>query len=261
MILENGYIKTKPEGGKQLNISNKLINNSNSVIKYYNPEDSSTGFDVSSSFEDDDDVCSFEPSNATPSKCFEIEELSDGTIEIRDYVCDNIKDVVIPEKINGKKVTVLGRTAFISDELTSVIIPNSVTTIGDLTFAFNELTSVVIPDSVTSIGDWSFDDNELTSVIISNSLTSIGNWTFIDNKLTSVVIPNSVTSIGTYAFKNNKLTSVVIPNSVASIGSFTFANNELISVIIQKNRNTLSFSDFTFGWANGYSDANIIWQP
>jgi len=52
----------------------------------------------------------------------------------------------------GSAVTSIGSSAFSSNSLTSVVIPNSVTSIGNYAFYGNSLTSVTIPNSVTTIG-------------------------------------------------------------------------------------------------------------
>jgi hypothetical protein len=132
----------------------------------------------------------------------------------------------------GRGVTSIGGSAFSSNALTSVTIPNSVTSIGNLAFYGNDLTSVTIPNSVTTIGNYAFSNNALTSVTIPNSVTSIGGSAFSSNALTSVTIPNSVTSIGNSAFYGNDLTSVTIPNSVTTIGDLAFSSNALTSVTI-----------------------------
>ena len=174
---------------------------------------------------------------ATAEECFVFYE-SSGVIS--DYLCIDgntkslpvITDVVIPSSINGVSVTKIGDSAFKSNNLTSVVIPDSVTTIGKQAFRDNDLTSVVIPDTVTTIGDSAFESNKLTSVVIPNSVTTIGAYAFYLNKLTSVVIPDSVTSIGISAFESNKLTSVVIPGSVTTIGGRAFYRNNLTNVVI-----------------------------
>jgi hypothetical protein len=107
----------------------------------------------------------------------------------------NIKDVVIPAKINGEPVTAIGERVFFGENLTSVIIPKSVTSIGNMVFTNNQLTSVTIPKGVTGIGQYAFANNQLTSVTIGNSVTSIGSGAFIGNQLTSVTIPNAACNI------------------------------------------------------------------
>ena len=127
-------------------------------------------------------------------------------------------DVVIPEKINEAAVTLIGDKAFHSNNLTSVVIPDSVTTIGEGAFFSNNLTSVVIPDSVTTIGNYAFEYNNLSSVVIPDSVTTIGKSAFRYNNLTSVIIGNSVTSVGNCAFGTTQYS--LINNSSLSDVSF-----------------------------------------
>ena len=129
-------------------------------------------------------------------------------------------------------MTSIGKSAFSSNQLTSLTIPNTVTSIDDGAFSSNQLTSLVIPISLTSIGINVFSNNQLTELTLPDGMTSIGKGLFSNNKLTSITIPNSVTSIGNYTFSNNQLTSVSIPNSVTSIGEYVFRENQLTSVII-----------------------------
>jgi TolB-like protein len=141
-------------------------------------------------------------------------------------------NLVIPDTVWGETVTSIGSSAFYSNRLTSVTIPNSVTSIGDNAFYSNQLTSVTIPNSVTSIGANAFSLNRLTSVTIPNSVTGIGALAFANNLLASVIIPNSVTSIGDSAFYSNQLTSVTISNGVTGIGALAFSSNQLTGVTI-----------------------------
>ena len=90
--------------------------------------------------------------------------------------------------INATDVAVTGRAS--GNTATDIVIPAtvvdsgtiySVTTIGESAFGSNALTSVVIPNSVTSIGSGAFYNNALTSVIIPDSVTSIGGSAFSGN--------------------------------------------------------------------------------
>ena len=83
-------------------------------------------------------------------------------------------------------VTSIGKSAFSSNQLTSVTIPNSVTSIGDSAFSSNQLTSVTIPDSVTSIGDGAFYKNKSNSsnpnlIKIINKTGKSFDWGYIIN--------------------------------------------------------------------------------
>jgi len=156
------------------------------------------------------------------------------------------REVIIPDKINGRNVTSIGERAFGSKQLTSVTIPESVTSIVEGAFYRNQLTSVTIPEGVTSIGNFAFSNNQLTSVIIPESVTSIGVRAFFDNQLTSVTIPESVTSIGDYAFDGNKLTNVIIPAGVTSIVEGAFYRNQLTNVTIPEGVTSIGRKAFSF---------------
>ena len=113
--------------------------------------------------------------------CLVAELNEDGTtLKISKYD-GNDTEYVIPEEIDGKKISEIRYNAFIDCKLlTSVTIPDGVTMIGSAAFrGCTALTDVVLPDSVTSIGDFAF---------------------YNCPKLLDVTIPDSVTNIGDYAF-------------------------------------------------------------
>lgn len=177
-------------------------------------------------------------------KDYKILETANNTCEIVDYL-GTAKEITIPEKINGKTVTSIGKEAFYDKDLTSVIIPNSVVTINKSAFDSNLLTSITIPNSVTNIGPCAFALNRLTSVTIPNNVTIIGYSAFYSNLLTSITISNSVTIIDYAAFSNNILTSVIIPNGVISIKNNAFAFNRLTSVTIPDSVTTIGEMAFS----------------
>ena len=92
--------------------------------------------------------------------------------------CDKSAETVeIPEKIDGKLVTAIGKSAFSGcDNLKSVVVPVGVTNIGNSAFwNCTNLTSVTLGVKVESIEDCAFEYcNSLTSINIPDSVTSIG---------------------------------------------------------------------------------------
>ena len=221
--------------------------------------------------------------SASPEKWFTYEENTDGTLKITGFSDEWILDlkpsnIVIPQSIDGKKVTIIGPNAFEAGKnigtemsvqeipLTSVVIPNTVTSIGSYAFSGNQLTHLELPPSVRIIEDHSFFNNPLTNVTLSNGLTTIGEYAFAYSKFTNIVlpnslktiersafsnaslqsveIPNSVTSIGYSAFYKNNLTNIVIPESITKVGNYTFYGNKLKSVIIPNSVKTISTNAF-----------------
>ena len=175
----------------------------------------------------------------------------DQGIEITGYNTSNPacgKNVVIPDKIDGKPVTSIGDSAFYNNQLTSVVIPGSVTSIGDNAFYVNELTSVVIPGSVKTIGAGAFTDNPLNSLEIQDWVESIGAFAFFSpsrtSNLTSVVIPSSIKNLGYYTFNSYSLTKVEILSWVKALGEAAFAENQLSSVVIPGSVMSITGSAF-----------------
>ena len=218
----------------------------------------------------------------TPEECFTFDE---STGAITDYLCTSYNDdfntitnVIIPNKINDKTVTLIDNGTFAGKDITNVIIPNGVTSIGDGAFNSCNLTSVTLPNSVTTIGMEAFGGNNLTSITIPDSVTTIGSSAFGGNNLTSITIPDSVTKIGGSVFIDNpNLTSItvspnnkvydsrdnsntiietssntliqgckntVIPNTVITIGDSAFYGNNLTSITIPDSVTSIGYIAF-----------------
>ena len=181
---------------------------------------------------------------------FHYQILDDGTVEITYYLGAD-KEVVIPNTINGKKVTSIGHGAFMECiNIEKITIPDSVTTIDYNAFSdCPNLVSITIPCNVTSIGDYSFNGCEkLTSITVDSKnkfyLSEDGvlfNKTKTElvaypagNSRKEYTIPDGVKSLNKCAFSGAvNLTSIKIPNSVKNIGEGEFygcKNLENISI-------------------------------
>lgn len=164
-------------------------------------------------------------------------------------------ELVIPYKINGKKITTLysGVTGHPpvsilngSSTITKVVIPKSVTTLGRGAFYdCSHLIDINIPDSVTSIEEYAFSMcTALTSINIPNSVTSIYDDAFGScSSLTSINIPDSITSIGRSTFANcSSLKSINIPNSVTSIGPTAFVSCSNLTIYCEQDSYAETFA-------------------
>ena len=115
---------------------------------------------------------------ATAESCFTFDS-STGTITGYDISCGT--DVVIPSKIGGVSVTVIGKFAFLSEGITSVVLPDTISEIGIAAFDSNHITHLTIPSSVTEIRSDAFYGNPLESVNLGNASIIIGNCAFAIN--------------------------------------------------------------------------------
>lgn len=99
--------------------------------------------------------------NPAPAEDFLFGLLVDGTLMVERYL-GNRETVVIPEEIDGKRVTTIGGCTFAGcTSLISITIPESVTTIGDRAFVnCKSLASITIPDGV-KIGEDAFKGTPL----------------------------------------------------------------------------------------------------
>ena len=159
------------------------------------------------------------------------------------------KYLIIPNNIDGYKVTEIAEYAFQGTDIETFSGADSITTIGKYAFQnCKQLRTVVIPNSVTEIGEHCFEYCEsLHTVDLSSNLKTINSHTFaecksiemiqlpegiviIDEKafyfcelLKSINIPNTAREIGKMAFWScQSLQSITIPDSVTTIGGSAF---------------------------------------
>ena len=144
------------------------------------------------------------------------------------------ENVVVPEKLGGKDVVVIGYNAFSGNETVKTVkLPFSVTYIGYSAFEnCTSLSEITIPSSVTDINSELFSGcTSLTEITIPSSVTHIGYNAFENcTSLTEITIPSSVTHIGYNAFENcTSLSEITIPSSVTDIGNGAFTGTKWLS--------------------------------
>ncbi|MDY6072881.1 MAG: leucine-rich repeat domain-containing protein [Eubacteriales bacterium] len=165
--------------------------------------------------------------------------LDDGTACINRY---NGKDekVIVPEKIDGIRITGIGdRTFSFCENLTEITIPDSVENIGDNPFmGCKNLLNINISANHPTL---EFVDNALiyksekrlvcylsaseeSKYEISKEIKVIGDSAFSEcENLKEITIPDSVVYIGIYAFlKCENLKEISIPEGLRLIGKSTF---------------------------------------
>lgn len=190
---------------------------------------------------DDFDTKSVELAEATASTCFETyEDTTMFAITGYDTRCGT--DVIIPNKIDGKVVTVIGNNAFASKGLTSVNFYNmtGLKSIANYSFYNNKLTKVDLSylTTLTEIDNYSFNKNSISELDLNNmsNLTLLGNYTFDTNQIKFLSLTDLplLKTIGSNTFSVNKIETLTINNlpKLESIADYTFWNNSINSLTL-----------------------------
>lgn len=200
---------------------------------------------------------------------YEYTFLDDGTVEISKYV-GNDCDVTIPDEIDGKRVTSIGKGAFENNiSIKNVEMSNNILSIYDGAYyncqsletikLSNSLTEILIgafgnclslkridlPDSLSYVDDFAFGNcKNLEKVHFSNGVKEKGTTVMFAKSifencvsLTSINLPNNLKWIDYADFLGcSKIEEIIIPESVTNIVNKAFSNcNNLQRIIIPAN--------------------------
>lgn len=130
--------------------------------------------------------------------------IEDKEVIITGFADEGLKDIIIPNEIEGYPVTGIGDTAFFLKDIKSVNLPETLTNIGTNAFRSNKLTKAIIPNNVSMIGDYAFGNNDdLVEVVIPNRNAVIGEGAFIACSPDLIIYGVPGSSANTYATTNN----------------------------------------------------------
>ncbi|WP_035795127.1 leucine-rich repeat protein [Butyrivibrio sp. WCD3002] len=208
----------------------------------------------------------------TGAEYFEYEKLNSKNIRITGYT-GNFETVVIPEKIDGYKVTEIYKNVFKQhSELKKVVLPDGLTIINDSAFyQCKNLKEVVFGSSLKSMGSYVFAYCEsLEKINLPEGVTSISYSAFKDcKKLTTVELPDSLTYMGEYAFSycpalevinyplslescqeevfcgDTKLTSIIVPMGVKKLAKYVFAESYLTDITLPDSLEEIGEDSFS----------------
>ncbi|MCH5462902.1 leucine-rich repeat protein [Lactobacillus sp. LC28-10] len=146
----------------------------------------------------------------------------------------------------NSKLTDIRASAFESDALTTLSLPQELTNIGNRAFTDNQLISVSFDDNLQAIGTGAFANNQLTGLVtIPNSVVNIGDNAFSNNTISSLKLGTGVKTIGTSAFADNQIGgALIIPEGVINVGDNAFKNNRIDSLILGANVETIGSDAF-----------------
>lgn len=166
--------------------------------------------------------------------------LDDGTVKIKEATCHS-HDVYVPSVINGRKVTVIGDSAFTGNQAYSYIDEN-----GNVV---DNLRKVIIPEGVKVIEAYAFFHvDRIQEIQLPDSLEEIGHLSFSNtNAFKDLVLPKSLKKIAFGAFNEcESITSVVMPDSLTKLSDAAFANcTGLVEVTVSGKADMFEKEPFT----------------
>lgn len=160
--------------------------------------------------------------------------ISDGTVT---GYAGTHENVIVPAVYEGKAVTAIADRAFISQDIETIVLPESIASVGTEAFYGCEyLTSVNLGLKLRSIGAYAFYQNtRLREYGDLSSVTVIPEGLFLGCKnLTSIAISDKVTSVGAQAFGGcERLVEMTIPAGVSVVPDSLFDGcTQLKSVVL-----------------------------
>ena len=209
---------------------------------------------------------------------YSYEILNDGTLRLYQYEGTDT-NIVVPDTIDGRKVTVLGNSTFQyctqASDIESVTLPDSLTTIEKNAFYNCEkLKSVTIPQNVSSIGLAAFVEglsesslteikvdpenpyfSEKDGVVFSKDGTKL--IVFPSGRSGDYQIPDGTVSVGDYAFYYCvNVSSITVPGSVRSLGEGAFGNcSSLTKAVLKEGLEEIG--EYAFQSSSGIRDIII----
>jgi hypothetical protein len=209
--------------------------------------------------------------------------LEDGTASITKYLGfgKNIKDIKIPDKIDGYKVTKVSNYALETNNI--------------VTQGFPKLNSVVFPDSIITIGKYAINNCRVKSITLGKNVRYISNSPFsgvshlkkiklakgnkyfilkngvlFNKDMTKLLvypeaksgskysIPNGVKVISSEAFYSNEnLKKVIFPYTLKTIGELAFTGSDKLESITIPN-NVVSIGRGAFADCENITKITII---
>lgn len=184
----------------------------------------------------DSGIPEYNAADANPASDFEYKVGKDG-ITITKYIGTDT-DVVIPEKIDGKDVTVIERDVFsygYNSKVVSVDMPDTVNVIAGGAFMYNKaLTTVRLSNSLSEIGGSAFEGCiNLSTIQLPATLTKIGMRAFAEcTSLKQIKIPKSVTEWNSDSFVFSGLETIELEDGLTVLGETAFGGTKIKSIEI-----------------------------
>jgi len=169
-----------------------------------------------------------------------------------------VTDVILPNKISGLQVAIIGKKAFFQKDLTSINFSKAkkLTKIDEEAAYNNQIEGLIFPESIEIIEDGAFglnklsgkldlsylpnlkkisgfQINEIDSIVLPNNVETIGDYAFASNYITGKLdlSDTKITAIGNYAFRYSQIENIKLPSSTETIGKEAFLENKISNVL------------------------------
>jgi hypothetical protein len=169
---------------------------------------------------------------------------SDKTATVT-QVDKNASKIVIPEKLEDKKVTRLSKSVFKMSKADTITLPDSIESISEYAFAFcRNLKSVNLPEGIKSIGQNSFTACEsLKQITIPSTVRAIDIFSFDASGLETVTIPKSVKDVRGFAFADcENLKEVVFEGDSTHIEEKAFNNSDNVTIVAKADSEAMDYA-------------------
>lgn len=166
----------------------------------------------------DDSKCFYNSSEVVSYLGLTFTVINNNELELTAYTEDE-KIVIIPDTIDGMKVTSIAEKVFYLKKLEEVVIPNTITVIKESAFSSCEgLKKVEIPSSVREIKEYAFSNcSNLEELKLNEGLEVLGRYAFSRCNLKVVIIPSTLReSVGPVFSDNQNLVEFVNLSQVSN---------------------------------------------
>lgn len=189
----------------------------------------------------------------TTAEDFVYEELNDGTIWISKYSPRNYDQnaiVVVPTKINGKIVSVIGKEAFYSDNVKAVVVKGDVKKIGESSFSATKMDKLLITAPLKELAENAFMIAQIKEIVLPETLETVTAASITSAKIEKLFIPKGVNIIESGAFSLSTINEIIIEGDCESQGAF-LGSDKIGKVIFKTGNVVLSNEDGDFLTTSG----------
>ena len=154
------------------------------------------------------------------------------------------KEIIIPEKIEGVPVKIIGDSSFENIGIEKINIPFGIESIGCSAFSKNKIETISLPNSLKSIEESAFFKNQIRGLNLPDGIESIGRSAFSFNKIEKLYLPESLKSIKVGAFYKNQIRELNLPDGIEEIGTLAFKDNKIEKLYLPESLKSLGLSSF-----------------